>query len=112
MRIHTDSTALLLSVKIRIRNTACLRIALPVRLQIEYWRKEFLSHDTCILTGFSYSGCCADSFAARGGAAQADHRDEEGHAGPAGGSSPRLPQYRHQGIRATAPLPGLPQGSQ
>ena len=57
-----------------------------------------------------WGGGCADPISAGGGAAQTDHRDAQGHARPARGPSPRLPQHRHQGLRAPAPLPGLSQG--
>merc|ERR1712167_172144 len=34
----------------------------------------------------------------------------EGHARPAGSAFAGLPEHRHQGLGAPAPLPGLPQG--
>ena len=57
-----------------------------------------------------WGGGCADPISAGGGAAQTDYRDAQGNARPARGPSPRLPQHRHQGLRAPAPLPGLSQG--
>ena len=51
-----------------------------------------------------------DPLAAGGGAAETDYRDEERHAGPSRGASARLPQHRHQGLRAAAALPSLSQG--
>ena len=44
------------------------------------------------------------------GAAQADHRDAQGHARPARGPPARLPQHHDQGLRAAAALPVVPQG--
>ena len=51
-----------------------------------------------------------DPLAARGGATQADHRHQERHVGPPRSPSARLPQHRHQGQRAPAAFPGMPQG--
>ena len=48
------------------------------------------------------------ALAAGGGAAQADHRDAQGHARPARGAPPRL-EHRHQGFGAADAVPGVPQ---
>jgi hypothetical protein len=47
-------------------------------------------------------GGCAGALAARGGAAQAHHRDAQGHARPPGGAPAGLPQHRHHGCAAAA----------
>ena len=49
----------------------------------------------------------AHPLSARRGAAQANHRDAQGHARPSGGAPARLPEHYDQGVRATAPLPKL-----
>ena len=69
----------------------------------------------CVLCAASQVEDCGgggglDPVPAGGGAAQADHRHAQGHAGPSGGAPPRLPQHRHQGQRAAAALPGLSEG--
>lgn len=55
----------------------------------------------------SWGGGSFDSVPARGGAAQADHRHQEGHARPPGGPSAGLPQHCHQGQWTPATIPGL-----